>query len=113
MKTITLIATEYGTDNHGLGNHVMGFNITVRNNNWTETDILSAIQSAAKEYCLTGDDKKVYDGNCRCFNIGDFVNYVPSGILNENGIYSITDVNTMSIDFNKQLVDGEDIFPIE
>lgn len=34
MKTVTLIATEYGTENHGLNNSVIALDITIENDAW-------------------------------------------------------------------------------
>lgn len=111
MKTVTLIATEYGVENHGLDNRVMALDITVEIDAWSDDNILNAIKDAAKEYCLTEDGKKTYDGNCNNFNIGDVIAYIPKAILQRHGIISIKEKDTMTIDFNEQLVDEDDIFP--
>lgn len=111
MKTVTLIATEYGVDNHGLNNSVIALDITIENDAWSDNEVLDAIKTTAKNYCLTDDGKKTYDGNCNNFNIGDFIAYVPKDILQQHGIISVEEKDTISIDFNEQLVDENDIFP--
>ena len=111
MKTVTLIATEYNVDNHGLNNRVIALDITVENNAWSDNDILNAIKDASKEYCLTDDGRKTYDRNCCNFNIGDVIAYVPKEILQHHSIISIEEKDTVTLDFNEQLVNEEDIFP--
>lgn len=111
MKTITLIATEYGVENHGLNNNTIALDITIENDAWSDDDVLNAIKDAAKDYCLTDYGKQTYDGNCNNFNIGDLMTYVPEAILQQHGIVHIKEKDTIAIDFNEQLVDEEDIFP--
>ena len=111
MKTVTLIATEYGAANHGLNNNIVTLDITIKNDAWSNDEVLDAIKDAAKDYCLTDDGKKTYDGNCNNFNIGDLITYVPKAILQQHGIISIEEKDTIAIDFNEQLVDENDIFP--
>lgn len=111
MKTVTLIATEYGAENHGLNNNIVALDITIENDTWSDDDVLDAIKDTAKDYCLTDDGKKTYDGNCNNFNIGDLIAYVPEAILQQHGIVHIKEKDTIAIDFNEQLVDEEDIFP--
>lgn len=43
MKTVTLIATEYGVDNHGLNNHTVALDIAIENDTWSDDDVLDAI----------------------------------------------------------------------
>lgn len=111
MKTVTLIATEYGAANHGLNNSFIAIDITIENDAWSDDKVLNAIKDAAKDYCLKDDGKKTYDGNCNNFNIGDLIAYVPKAILQQHGIISIEEKDTIAIDFNEQLVDENDIFP--
>lgn len=111
MKTVTLIATEYGVDNHGLNNHTLTLDIAIENDAWSDDNILDAIKNAAKDYCLTDDGKRTYDGNCNNFNIGDLIAYVPKDILQQHGIISVEEKDTISMDFNEQLVNEDDIFP--
>lgn len=111
MKTVTLIATEYGAENHGLNNSVIALDITIENDAWSDDEVLNAIKDAAKDYCLTDDGKRTYDGNCNNFNIGDLIAYVPKAILQQHGIISIEEKDTIAIDFNEQLVNENDIFP--
>lgn len=58
MKTVTLIATEYGAANHGLNNSVIALDITIENDAWSDDEVLNAIKDAAKDYCLTDDGKE-------------------------------------------------------
>lgn len=111
MKTVTLIATEYGAANRGLNNNIVTLDITIKNDEWSDDEVLDTIKDAAKDYCLTDDGKKTYDGNCNNFNIGDLIAYVPKAILQQHGIISIEEKDTIAIDFNEQLVDENDIFP--
>ena len=111
MKTVTLIATEYGAENHGLNNSFIAIDITIENDAWSDDEVLDAIKDTAKDYCLTNDGKKTYDSNCNNFNIGDLITYVPKSILQQHGIISIEEKDTIAIDFNEQLVDENDIFP--
>lgn len=114
-KNITIVAEDAGADNHGIGNRVTTFEITV-DDSWSESQIMFALRNIAKEYCLTDDGKKTYNNNCRCFNIGDLTLYVPTEIFIEHGIFPKFRTNptdTISMDFNEQLVDESDIFPDE
>lgn len=111
MKTVTLIATEYGAANHGLNNNIVTLDITIKNDTWSDNEVLDAIKDAAKDYCLTDNGKKTYDGNCNNFNIGDLIAYVPKAILQQHGIISIEEKDTIAIDFNEQLVNENDILP--
>ena len=111
MKTVTLIATEYGATNHGLNNNMIALDITIKNDAWSDDDILDAIKNTAKDYCLTDDGKRTYDDNCNNFNIGDLIAYVPKATLQQHGIIFIEEKDTISMDFNEQLVDEDDIFP--
>lgn len=61
MKTVTLIATEYGVDNHGLNNHTVALDIAIENDTWSDDDVLDAIKDAAKDYCLTDDGKRTFE----------------------------------------------------
>lgn len=111
MKTVTLIATEYGAANHGLNNNIVTLNITIKNDAWSDDEVLDAIKDAAKDYYLTDNGKRTYNGNCNNFNIGDLIAYVPKAILQQHGIISIEEKDTITMDFNEQLVDENDIFP--
>lgn len=111
MKTVTLIATEYGAANHGLNNNIVTLNITIKNDAWSDDEVLDAIKDAAKDYCLTDNGKRTYNGNCNNFNIGDLIAYVPKAILQQHGIISIEEKDTIAIDFNEQLVNENDILP--
>lgn len=112
-KDITIIAEDIGADNHGAGTRTTAFAITV-DSSWSEDQTMAALRNIAKEYCLTEDGKKTYDGNCCCFNIGDLTSYVPTEIFIKHGIFPKFRTNpkdAISMDFNEQLVDESDIFP--
>lgn len=97
MKTVTLIATEYGAANHGLNNNIVTLDITIKNDTWSDDEVLDAIKDAAKDYCLTDDGKRTYDGNCNNFNIGDLIAYVPKAILQQSLALSIKRQNTCNV----------------
>lgn len=110
MKQIKLVTIENGADNHGLRDRVAVYSFEVANHVKKE-DILDLLKETAKEYCLTEEGQKNYDENCCCFNIGDFFACVPNNILHRHGIYSIQpDSETITLDFNTQLVEEEEIF---
>ena len=114
-KDITIIAEDIGADNHGAGTRTTAFDITV-DSSWSEDQIMATLRDIAKEYCLTEDGKKTYDGNCCCFNIGDLTSYVPTEIFIKHGIFPKFRTNSkdaINMDFNEQLVDESDIFPEE
>lgn len=111
-KNITIIAEDIGADNHGAGTRKTAFNITV-DSSWSEDQIMAVLRDIAKEYCLTEDGKKTYDGNCCCFNIGDLTSYVPTEIFIKHGIlpkFRVNPTDIISMDFNEQLVDENDIY---
>lgn len=114
-KYITIITEDIGADNHNMGTRTTAFTIGV-DSTWSDDQIMSALHDIAKEYCHTDEGKKTYDGNCRNFNIGDLIAYVPTEIFIEHGIFPqfrFIPTDTMRIDFNEQLVEESDIFPEE
>ena len=107
-KNITIIAEDIDTDTCATA-----FDVTV-DSSWSEDQIMSALRDIAKEYCLTKDGRKTYDNNCNCFNIGDLALYVPTEIFIRHGVipkFRTNPTDTISIDFNEQLVKKSDIFP--
>ena len=73
-------------------------------------DIVAAAKAAAKEYCLTEEGKRTYEGNCNCFNWGDFDAYVPQNICRRHGFAKIEPpVPDVFVDFDEQLVDEYEI----
>lgn len=77
-------------------------------------DVMSAIQKACKEYCLTEEGKRAFELNCNCFNYGDFDTCVPNSICQKYGIEKVDGiVSTKSVDANAQLVDESEIFSEE
>lgn len=74
-------------------------------------DVEKAVKDACTEYCLTEKGRKVYEGNCDCFNWGDFDTYVPNDICKKYGFEKIDyayDIEEYK--FNQQLVDETDIY---
>lgn len=115
LKYITIIAKDIGADNHGMKSRTTAFTIGV-DSTWSDDQTISAFHDIAKEYCRTDEGKKTYDDNCRNFNIGDLIAYVPTEILIKHGIlpqFRFIPTDAMNIDFNEQLVEESDIFPEE
>lgn len=112
IKDITIIAEDIGTNNHGAGTRTTAFDITV-DSSWSEDQIGSALRDIAKEYCLTEDGKKIYDGNCCNFTIEDLTSYVPTEIFIKHGIFPKFRTNptdTITVNYNEQLINESDIF---
>ena len=115
LKYITIIAENIGADNHNMRTRTTAFTIGV-DSTWSNDQTISAFHDIAKEYCLTDEGKRTYDDNCCNFNIGDLIANVPTEILIKHGIFPqfrFIPTDTMSIDFNEQLVEESDIFPEE
>lgn len=113
MKKIALNAIETGAENHGVTNQVETYTFLVEDH-IKINKVLDLMKAAAKAYCLTEEGKRTYDGNCCCFNIGDFFTYVPNNILHQYGIYLVaSDFETISLDFDTQLVEEDEIFQKE
>ena len=73
-------------------------------------DLDSAIHAAATEFCKTEEGRKVFDHNCESFNWGDFALHVSNEICEKHGFKQVNYIDTDEfVDFNKQLVDEEDI----
>ena len=114
-KRIAIIATEFGVKNHGLENRTSIFEFLVENH-MSKDDILHAIQSASTDFCKTETGKRTYIDNCNNFNIGDFNDNIETtemkDICKTYGIQPVSQpTDTISIDFNLQLVDEYSIFP--
>lgn len=77
------------------------------------TDVTKAIRNACTEYCKTNEGKKTFEGNCNCFNWGDFDTYVPSDILKRHGIIKLDSTPSTEVIFDEMLVDEFDIFEEE
>lgn len=79
------------------------------------TDIREAIEKASTEYCKTPRGKATYEGNCCCFNYGDFDAYVPNTICKKYGIKKVGDDIKYEepINYDEQLVCEGDIFEEE
>ena len=78
-------------------------------------DVRHVIKNACREYCLTDEGKEQYDINCRNFNWGDLVDYLPAEFCEKHG-FKILDsqaVEKLNVDFNEQLVCEDEIFPVE
>lgn len=76
-------------------------------------ELETAIKNACQEYCMTEEGKKVYSGNCHCFNWGDLDLYVPVDLCKKHGFYIVESHNAEFRDLNEQLVAESDIFQEE
>lgn len=104
--TKIIVATEtYGCETRNL---VIVLDVFDENIN-----IEQAVSDACKEYCLTDEGKRTYEGNCNCFNWGDFDAYVPDEICERHGFRKVDSVSAEEFIFDQQLVDENDIFPEE
>lgn len=52
-----------------------------------KTEIIPAVQAAAREFLNTPEGKKVWNDNCGNFNYGDFDLNVPNSICLRHGFY--------------------------
>lgn len=78
-----------------------------------DINIEQAVLKACKEYCLTDEGKRTFEGNCNCFNWGDFDAYVPNEICQKYGFRKVESNVAEEFNFDQQLVDEYDIFPEE
>lgn len=76
-------------------------------------DFEQAAIAASKEYCLTEDGKRTFEGNCNCFNWGDFDTYVPNSICEKYGVRKVQSNVAKEFCFDQQLVDECEIFEVE
>lgn len=74
-----------------------------------EDEIVPAIKAAAQDYLNTEEGRKVYEGNCRCFNYGDFIEHVSNAYCVPHGFYKQKSEESVLIeeDFNTRLGDPE------
>ena len=101
-----IVATEaYGLD---VTNLVMVLDV-----NSEDINIEQAVLDACKEYCLTNEGKRTFEGNCNCFNWGDFDTYVPNEICEKYGFRKVESNVAEEFNFDQQLVDEYEIFPEE
>lgn len=101
-----IVATEaYGLD---VTNLVMVLDV-----NSEDINIEQAVLDACKEYCLTNEGKRTFEGNCNCFNWGDFDTYVPNEICEKYGFRKVESNVAEEFNFDQQLVDECEIFPEE
>lgn len=104
MKII--VATE--ADGLDTRTFVLGLDIFNENIN-----IEQAVKDACKEYCMTEDGKKTYEGNCNSFNWGDLDAHVPDEICERHGFKKLWLDIAGEFNFDQQLVDEDEIFPYE
>lgn len=76
-------------------------------------DFKKAAKDASREYCLTEEGKRTFEGNYRYFNWEDFDTYVPNSICEKYGIKKLESNIAEGFYFDQQLVDETDIFPEE
>lgn len=68
------------------------------------TDMRASVKSACEEYLSTPEGRETYEHNCRNFNWGDFILYVPNEICRKHGFTKIdTFTQDGEIDYNEQL----------
>ena len=72
-------------------------------------DDLESIKKAAieacNEYIHTDEGKKVYTGNCDCFNWADLEAYVPQDICKKHGFtFTSSSVSDYTVEWDEQLV---------
>lgn len=64
-----------------------------------------AAKLASAEYCSIKEGMLTYEGNCNCFNWGDFDTYVPNSICEKYGIRKIQSNVAGEFNFDQQLVE--------
>lgn len=77
------------------------------------TDFEEAAILASTRYCFTRKGRRTYEGNCNCFNWGDFDTYVPNSICEKFGIRKLQSNVAKEFIFDQQLVNEQEIFPEE
>lgn len=95
------------TEADGLDTRTFVLGVEVEDEN---IDIEKAIKDACKEYCLTEEGKRTYEGNCNNFNFGDLDAYVPNEICEKYGFKKVYLDIAGEFNFDEQLVDENDIF---
>ena len=74
--------------------------------------LMERIKAASKEYCLSEEGKKVFEGNCDVFNLGDFDTNVPNDICRKHGFEKEDpDGAYVTADLYELLVNEDEIFP--
>ena len=101
-----IVATE--ADGLDITNLVMVLDVDSK-----DINIEQAVLNACKEYCLTDEGKRTFEGNCNCFNWGDFDTYVPNEICQRHGFRKVESNVAEEFNFDQQLVDEYEIFPEE
>lgn len=73
-------------------------------------DIRQAVKDACLDYVRTENGRKTYNYNCGCFNWADFESNVPNEICRNHGFERIdSDVTSLEVDWDEQLVDEDDV----
>lgn len=98
------------TEADGLDTRTFVLGVEIEDEN---LDIEQAVKNACKEYCLTEEGRKTYEGNCNSFNWGDLDAYVPNEICERHGFKKVWLRIAGEYNFDQQLVDETDIFPEE
>ena len=106
-----MIKTIVATERDGFDIRTLSISFDVPSDDF---DLIEAVKKAATDYCLTDEGKMVYEGNCNCFNWGDFATYVSNSFCEPYGFKQInSDVSEISVNFDEQLVNESDIFEEE
>ena len=67
--------------------------------------IRDAVVAACTEYVNTEEGRRVYEGNCDCFNWADLEAYVPHDICIKHGFDFTSDsVSDYTVEWDEQLV---------
>lgn len=102
-----MLRTVVAIEQDGLDVRVLTVQFDVPNKDF---NLEKAIRQAASDYCQTKEGKQVYDYNCSCFNLADFVAFVPAEICQKYGFQKIDSaMNDLIVDWDETLVD-EDSF---
>lgn len=105
MKKVVLTAI----DRDGLDFTVTNIELLVKDI-MTIEDVKKAMRLACTKYCKTEEGKKVFIGNCHCFNYGDFLTYVPNTICMKYGIKKEEFITSSGlVNFDELLVDESEI----
>ena len=106
-----MIRTIIAMERDGLDVRILTLNFDVPGKDF---DLCSAVKAACLEYCQTDAGKKIFEGNCNCFNWADFDVHVPGAICEKHGFKKVpAETADFIVNFDEQLVDENDVFSDE
>ena len=106
-----MIKTIIALEQDGFDTRVLVLNFDVPNK---EFNLKAAVEAAAVEYCQTVEGRETYEGNCGCFNWGDFDAHVTDEICQKHGFRKLAAESSDEIvNFDEQLVGESEIYPEE